>query len=902
MPSQPRVRLSATASLFVVAQLANGLMSASAATSVAQNDPTHPVVMQQESDHLATAKTGSLRPFTRAAPLSAAGTNANLQRETFGFALASSLNDTSVGDPTWDFSLLSTVAFFGLHVQDNGSFATDSGWNIWNSSELTDLINLAHSHGTKVVVTIIEQDFSSGTPHMCSALTNSSTTVTDTVTQVTAKGVDGVNVDYEGLNGSCGNNTDPSWARHALTKFAASLRSALPAASYLSIDTYASSAADSLGFFDIAGLAPYVDSFFVMAYDLEYSNWSHAPLNCRSFCLGPTGPLAGYYYNDTSTASQYSSVGVASKVILGVPYYGRKACVASATPNQYPTGTVTADTYLNAASESGSSLVQPGSYATHRDTNDPSGQERWDTWFNTSLNCTRELYWDDTVSLGHKYALVKADNLRGVGFWNLNYGGGAPELWCLLGAYFTSAGYSGPPIVSGISPSSGPSTGGTSVSITGCGFVGVTGVNFGSTAASSFTSVSSTQVTAVSPGHAAGMVDVTVTANAGASATNAADHFTFVTEASGLYFPHTPLRVMDTRTSGQRLGSGGSVNLALGGVSVPANAVAVVLNVTATNTSTTGFFAVYPTGAPRPLASNLNWVANQTVPNLVMVGLGINGMVTIYNGVGSADAVVDLEGYYAPSSGGTAGGFVALSPARITDTRSGSGEPNAGSTLTTGATLNVQVTGAGGVPSSAEAVVLNVTVTGTTDSSFLTVYPTGSPRPLASNLNWVAGEQVANRVVVSIGTGGMVSVFLSAGKTDVVIDVNGYFTDSTTSGKVFVALTPSRILDTRSSSKLGSAQTLNVLIAGQGGVPTMGSGTPPTAVVINVTAVNPTSVGFFTVYPGLTSRPLASDLNFAAGQTVPNLVVVKVGTDGTVNVFNSFGSTDVVIDVVGWYG
>jgi hypothetical protein len=62
--------------------------------------------------------------------------------------------------------------------------------------------------------------------------------------------------------------------------------------------------------------------------------------------------------------------------------------------------------------------------------------ERWDTWYNTTLNCTRELYWDDAVSLGKKYDLVNAAGLRGVGIWNLNYGGGAPELWAALANHF----------------------------------------------------------------------------------------------------------------------------------------------------------------------------------------------------------------------------------------------------------------------------------------------------------------------------------------------------------------------------------------------------------------------------------------------------------------------------------
>jgi spore germination protein YaaH len=368
----------------------------------------------------------------RAAPH--AGASA-LKREVFGFALASSLSDPSVGYPTWNFDLLSTVAFFGLHVQTDGTFAADNGKTVWDSSQLGALVSTAHSHGTKVVLTIVLQDFAAGTPNMCAGLAHSATTVTNTVGEVKAKGVDGVNVDYEGLNNSCG-TSDPSWARHTLTGFVASLRSNLPAGSYLSVDTYASSATDPLGFFDVPGLASSVDSFFVMAYDLEYANYKRAPLSCPNFCLGPTAPLTGYYYNDTSTASQYAAAVPAAKVILGVPYYGRKACVASATANQYPTGPVTADTYLDATGESSAPQVLAGSFASHRDANDPAGQERWDTWFNTSLNCTRELYWDDAVSLGLKYDLVNQDGLRGIGIWNLNYGGGAPELWSALATHF----------------------------------------------------------------------------------------------------------------------------------------------------------------------------------------------------------------------------------------------------------------------------------------------------------------------------------------------------------------------------------------------------------------------------------------------------------------------------------
>src|SRR5438132_46059 len=357
------------------------------------------------------------------------------QKEVFGFALASSLANRSFGYPSWNFDLLSTVAFFGVHVDSAGHFVNDAGWSTWNSGELTNLVAVAHQHGTKVVLTVVLQDFSPNTPSMCAALQHADATVAQTVSEVKAKGVDGVNIDYEGLDGSCGQN-DPYWAQHAMTAFAQKMRAGLGTSYYLSVASYAAAASDGYGFFDVAGLAAYVDSFFVMAYDLEYSNYSRLPTSCPRFCLGPTSPLTGYYYNDSAVVAQYAAVAGTAKVIFGVPYYGRKACVGSAVPNAFPTSSVSADSYLDASTEASDPAVQAGSYATHRDANS-TGAERWDTWYNTSLGCTRQLYWDDAVSLGKKYDLVNANKLRGVGIWNLNYGGGSPELWTALRTHFS---------------------------------------------------------------------------------------------------------------------------------------------------------------------------------------------------------------------------------------------------------------------------------------------------------------------------------------------------------------------------------------------------------------------------------------------------------------------------------
>jgi len=384
---------------------------------------------------LAAAPNQAVPPAQQAPAL--AVTNSHLSREVFGFALGSSLSDPTIGYPSWNFNLLTTVAYFGLHVLWNGTFQNDASLSVWNSSQLTKLVATAHAHGTKVVVTIISSDNTGTYPNaMCDALLHASTTVKNTVAQVKAKGVDGVNVDYEGLNQAC-NTSDPSWARNALTSFMASLRAGLGSSYYLSIDTYASAAGDPRGFFDVPGLNASVDSFFVMAYDMEYSNYYHAPTDCGHFCLGPTSPLTSYYYNDTEVMAQYSAAVTPAKVIFGVPYYGRKACVANATTEyQHPTGAVTSDTYLDAAGEASDPGVRPGSYVSHRDVNDTAGKQRWDTWYSTTFGCTRQLFWDDATSLGYKYDLANRDGLRGVGIWTLNYGGGNKELWSALANHF----------------------------------------------------------------------------------------------------------------------------------------------------------------------------------------------------------------------------------------------------------------------------------------------------------------------------------------------------------------------------------------------------------------------------------------------------------------------------------
>lgn len=245
--------------------------------------------------------------------------------------------------------------------------------------------------------------------------------------------------------------------------------------------------------------------------------------------------------------------------------------------------------------------------------------------------------------------------------------------------------------------------------------------------------------------------------------------------------------------------------------------------------------------------------------------------------------------------------YLALPPARILDTRTGTGAPQA--PLGAGGTIDVLVTGVGGVPTAnVEAVLLNVTATDVVGpETYLTVFPAGAPRPLASTLNMLAGTTVPNLVVARVGAGGRVSIYNNLGSVAVVADVQGWYTLAG-DGARYSALPPARVLDTRdgtggTAGKVSGGQEIELNLSGAGGVPTASV----SAVVLNVTATEASAPdSFVTVYPG-GARPLASNLNVVAGETVPNLVVARV-SEGRVKLYNNAGSVHLVADVQGWYG
>lgn len=377
----------------------------------------------------------------------------------------------------------------------------------------------------------------------------------------------------------------------------------------------------------------------------------------------------------------------------------------------------------------------------------------------------------------------------------------------------------------------------------------------------------------------------------------------------GRYHALAPARILDTRVgNGAPVGKVGphtSLRLQVTGRGgVPSQGVsAVVLNLTVTEPTAGTFLTVFPANAQRPLASNLNVSAGQTLPNLVTVAVGADGGVYIYNDQGSSHLVADVAGWYGDGTELGGARYHPVSPSRVLDTRKGNGAPAA--PVGPGSAIDLQVTGRGGIPAAGvSAVVLNVTAADPSAASYVTAWPTGQPRPLASNLNLAAGQTAPNLVAVAVGSGGRVSLFNSAGYVHLVADVAGWYGDGTEAGgSRFHAVSPQRLLDTRTGTgapagPIGAGAPLDLRVTGLAGVPVA----DVVAVTLNVTVTEPTASTYLTVWPSGEARPLASNLNFAPGQTVANLVTVAVGAGGRVSIFGGGGLTHVVVDVAGWYG
>ena len=401
---------------------------------------------------------------------------------------------------------------------------------------------------------------------------------------------------------------------------------------------------------------------------------------------------------------------------------------------------------------------------------------------------------------------------------------------------------------------------------------------------------------------------------------------------AGSFHPTAPTRILDTRRG---LGIWGPVRSGdgrhpspdpitrrdetanhdlqvTGRYGVPASGVsAVLLNVTAVSAGAPGpgFMSVVPK-PPRvgdifddqgsygafPATSNLNIDNAEPVPNLVLARVGAGGKIRISNYLGPTHVIADIAGWFGTGGAHTDGaGFSGVVPERVMDSRLGVGGP--ASQFRAGEVRSVQVAGVAGVPRNAQSVVVNITLAGAARAGFVTAFPSGQPAPNASNVNIVAGGVRANTAVVKVGGDGRISLLMSETGADVIVDVLGSF--GAYGGKV-TTITPERLVDSRAglgtpARAFGDGEARTVQIAGRGSVPASA-----TAVIANVTATNTTMWGFLTVWPAGADQPASSNLNFLPGQTVPNLVMIKLGPGGTLAISNGRGSANVLVDVMAY--
>ncbi|MEV6527272.1 choice-of-anchor D domain-containing protein [Longispora sp. NPDC051575] len=277
---------------------------------------------------------------------------------------------------------------------------------------------------------------------------------------------------------------------------------------------------------------------------------------------------------------------------------------------------------------------------------------------------------------------------------------------------------------------------------------------------------------------------------------------------------------------------------------------------------------------------------NDSTTNPVSVQLTVNG-------------IIDSTGAYYP-----------ITPRRILDSRAGIG---AGAKVSPGQTVSLMTVGDRDVPRyGVGAVALNVTVTEPTSDSFVTVYPSGVPRPDTSSLNIVRGWTGANSVTVAVGEDGRINLYNQSGQTHLIVDIVGYFAkddvvrgNGAVDGGHLLPVRTERLFDSRSDwgEKLAANHYLRLPVS-------YGADIDPhiRALVVNITATEPDGAGFLTAWSGTTTFgvPFTSTLNYTKGANVPNMAIVPTapcvkcgGAEGLPSIgVHTSTNTHVVVDIV----
>jgi spore germination protein YaaH len=734
-----------------------------------------------------------------------------LRREVLGFLpyweLGSTLN----------YDTLSTIAYFGVDLNGDGTLnKSGNGWNGWNSSGMTSVISDAHAHGTRVALSVESFAWDTGgAATQTAVLSNPAVSLTaaqQIAAEVGRRGADGVNLDFEPIA--------PGQIANFVT-FTRMVRAELDKVHPGYELTFCATGAP--GTYDLPDLlAPgAADAVFIMGYDLRGGSPTYT---------GSIDPLTSTLtrYTLTSVVNTFTSQVPASKVILGLPWYGH--AWSTGTNNAVYAPTTNGSTYGNPASGITYSDAL-GIAAAHLTDATPGNGLQYDTaeqtaWtayygtFGGTSPTWRELYFDDARALGAKIDAIDGWNLRGLGIWALGYdnnnGNGdltqtvAAKLQTSVAPATTYHAVAPSRILdtrvgNGLSAKLSANTPAT-FQVTGRG-----GVPAGATAVTgNVTVVNSTYSWAVylGPDPIASPTSSTLNFNKGSIVSNgltvalgsggtlSATYMSFAGNTTDLvfdvtgyftadmsgatYHSMTPVRLLDSRS-----GNGLSAKLVAntpaafqitGRGGVPAGATAVTGNVTVVNA--TNSWAVYlgPVATASPKTSTINFNAGDIRANGITVALSAGGSLSatyMSTARNTTDLVFDVTGYYTADATGTR--YMPLTAARLLDTRVGNG---LSAKLSANTPATFAVTDRGGVPTSATAVTGNVTVVNPTSSWAVYVGPDPIASPTSSTINFKAGDTLANGLTVALGSGGTLSatyMSFAGNGTDLVFDVTGYY-------------------------------------------------------------------------------------------------------------------------------
>ncbi len=364
-----------------------------------------------------------------------------------------------------------------------------------------------------------------------------------------------------------------------------------------------------------------------------------------------------------------------------------------------------------------------------------------------------------------------------------------------------------------------------------------------------------------------------------------------------------PCRVVDTRGANGTFGgpaipanSSRSFPLAEGDnpCGIPSDAIAYSLNVTVIPNGRLGYLTIWPTGEGQPTVSTMNSPDGRIKANAAIVPAGSsNGSVSLYVS-DTTNVVLDINGYFIPSSGSTLA-FYPVDPCRVIDTRGADGDLG-GPYLQGHHERDFLVLESHcGLPSSAAAYSMNFTVLPKgARVGYLTVWPAGQGQPQVSTLNDPTGTNVANAALVPAGTNGAIATYVTD-DADLLVDVDGYFAPPGTGGLSLYALTPCRVVDTRSGGgqPFTGELTVNVVNSPCG---------PPASAkgyVFNATTIPQGPLYFLTLWPDTENQPQVSTLNASDGAITSNLAIVP-NVNGKTDAWAQ-GHTQLILDISGYF-